>query len=1138
MRYLLGLLVVISTALQTGGQAVNPPQPYREAVVLVGFHSNVTAAQRVAILSATGGIAVKTIGAGTTVLYVGQAREQVAIKILKTYREVRYAEPDFIHRLAAGAMANDTYVGSQWAVLNERVTAAWSVTTGTNSVIVAVLDTGVQYTHPDLATNIWTNPGGIGGCPAGTHGYNVLTGICDPMDDDSVYGGHGTHVAGILGAVGNNAAGISGVNWTTSIMAVKWVDGSNTGYTSDLITAIDWVIRAKHAGINVRVVNDSATWAGTSASQALSDAIDLLGSNDILFVSAAGNTAQNNDTTPRYPCSYDRPNQICVGATDQTDHLWSSSNYGITAVKLGAPGVNIYSTLRQSNYGYISGGSMAAPQVSGTAALILSEGYQSVSALRSMILNNVDSLASLQGLVATGGRLNVCKAVPGCSASTVVPNNQALPVITGSVQVGSVVGVSAGVWSGLPTSYTYQWYRCTSSTSPCQSVQGATSPNYAIFAASDAGTCVAVAVTASNSAGASVAFSATSPPIASATSPFVISSTIQDSTTISGNVKWQATPSIASNFVQFYIDGVLVHTAISPYVYNGNTTGFLDTSTLGNRTHILGLRALSSDNRTYGFYGATVTVQSGPQNTSHPMISGTPTPGQILSTSSGSWTNFPSSFAYQWYRCDSSGSNCVSIAGANSTIYRVTASDAGFTLRAAVAATNSSGSTTATSAPTAVTSAGGGSSGGNGINLVQANAAHGGAMGFVSVSFSANNQAGNLIIAVVRISTTWQTVNVTDTRGNIYADAVNQAQSADGHQLHLFYAKNIAAGSNTVTATFSSTNNHPYLAIYEYAGLSTTSPLDQTAHAQGASSLPDTGSTAPTASASELVFAATGLPATYTGVVVSGSGYSLLQQDTGSERTATESALATSPGSIRGTFNLSPGTYWSVVVATFQAAGSPSSPPPPSSPAIKLVQSNAAHGSGVGSLSVSFPAPNHVGNLIIAVVRMSTTGQTVAIGDTAGNAYVEAASQTQTTDGHQLHLFYAKNIAGVVNTVTGTFSSTNSHPWAAIFEYSGLSTTHPLDQTSHVQGSGILADTGSTALTTSPNELIFAAGGFPTSYTGVAKAGTGYVLLQQDTTSERGATESMTTTSTGVFDGTFTLNPSTYWSAIVATFRP
>ncbi len=605
----------------------NVKPEFRHGIVLMAFHKGVSVEQQRAILSDVDAREIKRIGVGVHVLSVGRGRVLKTIQALKTHREVRYAEPDYLQTVSAGSTPNDTNFGLQWAIQNtgqtvngvtgtagadERAKAAWGITTGSNSVVVAVLDTGVQYSHPDLAVNMWNNPGGIGGCPAGTHGYNVVDNNCDPMDDDTAYSGHGTHVAGIIGAVANNAAGVAGVNWTASIMALKWLSSNDTGSTSDLISAMDWVIKAKQAGVNVRVANDSITFVGTAYSQALSDEIDLFGSNDILFVTAAGNTAQNNDTTPRYPCSYNRPNMICVAASDQNDHLWSSSNYGPTTVELAAPGVNIYSTLRLSNYGYISGTSMAAAEVSGTASLILSLGYQSVSSLKSQILNNVDTLASLNGFVGTSGRLNVCKAVPGCTSDvTAKPGNLGLPAVTGLAQYGSLLGASTGMWSGVPTNYSYQWYRCDGNGSNCSPINGANSQTYALLADADVGETLRVMVTASNTSGSSSAQSSASSVVTDASSPFGINSTILDGDNIGGSLQWQASPTQTVNFVQFFIDGVLNQTlSSSPYLYNGSTTAALDTTTLSNGTHVLGIRALSTDNSTYGFYGATVLVEN------------------------------------------------------------------------------------------------------------------------------------------------------------------------------------------------------------------------------------------------------------------------------------------------------------------------------------------------------------------------------------------------------------------------------------------------------------------------------------------------------------------------------------------------
>ncbi len=375
---------------------------------------------------------------------------------------------------AATSVPNDPSFGLQWGSLNtgqsvngiagtagadDHAAQAWARSTGSRSIVIGQVDTGVDYNHPDLAANIWSNPGGVGGCPAGTHGYNVLNSNCDPMDTDTSYNGHGTHVAGIMGAVGNNATGVAGMNWSTTILPVRWVsDNNGANSTSNLITALDWLLKAQQAGVNVRVVNDSNVFIGTASSQALSDEIDALGANNILFVTAAGNTGENNDNPAvrRYPCGYNRPSEICVAASNQSDQLPSWSNYGPNTVDLAAPGDNIYSTMRNDSYGYINGTSMASPQVAGAAALILSVQDMNVTALKAQILNTVDPIPALLGRVRTGGRLDVCNAMPppcGVSASVNPMLITADGSSTATVQA-SVTDAHGNPLSGEPVSFT------------------------------------------------------------------------------------------------------------------------------------------------------------------------------------------------------------------------------------------------------------------------------------------------------------------------------------------------------------------------------------------------------------------------------------------------------------------------------------------------------------------------------------------------------------------------------------------------------------------------------------------------------------------------------------------------------------
>jgi subtilisin family serine protease len=345
------------------------------------------------------------------------------IAALSQLPAVAYVEPNYIGTVVA--TPNDPLYGQLWGlkntgqVINGRAGTAgadisaelaWNVTTGSRCTVVGVVDTGIDYNHQDLAANVWSNDGTIGGCAAGTHGYNAITKTCDPLDDyASIY--HGTHVSGTIGAVGNNSVGVVGVNWNTSIMGLKWINQYGYGVTSDAISAIEFAVKAKIAGVNVRVLSNS--WRQLDGfSQALLDEINRANTNDILFVAAAGNNSSNNDITPLYPASYNAPNIVAVAATDNNDNLASFSNYGPTKVHLGAPGVDVLSTKLGNAYQYLSGTSMATPHVSGVAALILSKSPSLTTAqVKSNIVNNVDVKPSLVGRTASGGRLNAAKAL-------------------------------------------------------------------------------------------------------------------------------------------------------------------------------------------------------------------------------------------------------------------------------------------------------------------------------------------------------------------------------------------------------------------------------------------------------------------------------------------------------------------------------------------------------------------------------------------------------------------------------------------------------------------------------------------------------------------------------------------------------
>ena len=419
-----GIACLLAAALLLGSTGVLRAQyrdkAFADGELLVKVKHGATERAGSAIAAAGASVAERLRGSEWITIRIPKGmtvRQAEAIFGSKNWVEA--AQPNFYYRLQV--TPDDTRFADMWGMAKISAPTAWDKETGSADTVVAVIDTGIQYTHEDLSDNIWTNPGEIPGNGVDDdgngfiddiHGYDFFFNDPDPLDEH----GHGTHTAGTIGAVGNNMLGVTGVNWNVSLMAIKIYDASGFGTTSAmLINAYNYVRLMKERGVNLRVTNNSYGGCPEACGydRATLEALEALGDAGVLNVFAAGNDGRNTDSAPFYPASYELATIVSIASSTSTDAKSSFSNFGIDSVDLAAPGSSILSTtMTGTGYGTMSGTSMATPHVAGAAALIASH-FPSMSnlSLKATILNNIDRLAAWDGVVRTGGRLNVAAAL-------------------------------------------------------------------------------------------------------------------------------------------------------------------------------------------------------------------------------------------------------------------------------------------------------------------------------------------------------------------------------------------------------------------------------------------------------------------------------------------------------------------------------------------------------------------------------------------------------------------------------------------------------------------------------------------------------------------------------------------------------
>jgi len=407
------MLILLTYAPFTGGtrnrlrvktfQQQSAP-PYRDREILVRFRAGVTPPEQDGIIAALGARKKKKLQGGSELEKLElSASLNVGSSVLQMMSDPRieFAEPNFLIS-KDDVTPNDPRFNEQWALRNTgqnggqvgsdlNAGAAWTTTIGSTATVIAVVDSGIDFTHPDLVNNQWTNP--TPGANGDLHGWDYVKESAEIKDEQ----GHGTAVAGIIAAEGNNSFGITGVMWRAGLMSLRVLDNTGTGDIGNAVEAIDYAVAHGAQVINL-------SWGTSAESAALKDAIERASRRNVLVVCSAGNGSHSLDVSPYYPASYVLPNLIAVAASDNVDQLTSWSNWGAASVTVAAPGANILTTQMGGSYWNVTGTSAAAPLVTGIAGLLKTvRPSANVRLIARAVSEGARQVSSLSGKVSSGG---------------------------------------------------------------------------------------------------------------------------------------------------------------------------------------------------------------------------------------------------------------------------------------------------------------------------------------------------------------------------------------------------------------------------------------------------------------------------------------------------------------------------------------------------------------------------------------------------------------------------------------------------------------------------------------------------------------------------------------------------------------